>query len=117
MTIKASVLALFAIAAVSALPQAQAAEMLTTPQGMTLYTFDNDSGGMSACSGPCAQNWPPYVAAPGAMDHGDWMVTTRSDGVHQWAYKGKPLYLWSKDQKPGDTMGDGFKGIWHVARP
>jgi predicted lipoprotein with Yx(FWY)xxD motif len=33
-----------------------------------------------------------------------------------WAHKGKPLYLWSKDQKPGDITGDGFNGIWHVVK-
>ncbi|MFY0104123.1 hypothetical protein ABTP95_19980 [Acinetobacter baumannii] len=42
---------------------------------------------------------------------------TRDDGKGQWAYKGHPLYRWSKDQKPGDTTGDGVIGAWHVARP
>jgi predicted lipoprotein with Yx(FWY)xxD motif len=29
-----------------------------------------------------------------------------------------PLYTWTKDQKPGDTTGDGFlNGAWHVAKP
>jgi len=31
-------------------------------------------------------------------------------------FKGRPLYLWSKDQKPGDMTGDGFNGIWHVIK-
>jgi predicted lipoprotein with Yx(FWY)xxD motif len=39
---------------------------------------------------------------------------TRNDGGRQWAFKGKPLYLWIKDHKPGDMTGDGFKGVWHV---
>jgi predicted lipoprotein with Yx(FWY)xxD motif len=43
-------------------------------------------------------------------------VIVRDDGSRQWAYKGKPLYLWVKDHKPGDTTGDGFRGVWHVAR-
>ena len=38
------------------------------------------------------------------------------EGSKRWAYKGKPLYLWSKDQKPGDMTGDGFNGIWHVIK-
>jgi len=29
----------------------------------------------------------------------------------------KPLYLWLKGQKPGDTMGDVFSNIWHMAMP
>jgi predicted lipoprotein with Yx(FWY)xxD motif len=48
---------------------------------------------------------------------GDYSVVTRDDGSKQWAYRGKPLYFWSKDAKPGDTTGDGVKGVWRVARP
>ncbi|MGE5504422.1 MAG: hypothetical protein ACM31L_08360 [Actinomycetota bacterium] len=91
--------------------------MLTTPQGMTLYTFDQDGAGKSACAGPCAQNWPPFAAPADAHAMGDWSVVTRDDGGHQWAYKGKPLYTWMKDMKPGDATGDGVKGMWHTAKP
>jgi predicted lipoprotein with Yx(FWY)xxD motif len=28
-----------------------------------------------------------------------------------------PLYLWVKDEKPGDTTGDGVNSVWHVAKP
>lgn len=38
----------------------------------------------------------------------------RTDGTMQWAYEGKPLYLWTKDTKPGDVTGDGVGGVWHV---
>ena len=90
--------------------------MMTNPAGMTLYTFDKDAGGKSACNGPCVGNWPPLMAGADAKASGDWSVITRDDGSKQWAYKGKPLYLWSKDQKPGDMTGDGFNGIWHVVK-
>ncbi|MBL8441360.1 MAG: hypothetical protein JNK96_09070, partial [Betaproteobacteria bacterium] len=43
-------------------------------------------------------------------------VIAREDGKKQWAFKGKPLYFWSKDQKPGDTTGEGFNNVWHVAK-
>ena len=92
--------------------------MLVGPNGMTLYTFDKDAGGKSACNGPCATNWPPLMADAGAAAKGDWTVVTRDDGKKQWAFKGKPLYYWVKDQKPGDTTGDGFlNNAWHVAKP
>lgn len=93
--------------------------VLTDAKGMTLYTFDRDATpGKSACNGPCATNWPPLMAAGTAMNSGDWTVITRDDGGKQWAYKGKPLYTWTKDTKPGDTTGDGFlNGAWHVAKP
>jgi predicted lipoprotein with Yx(FWY)xxD motif len=42
----------------------------------------------------------------------------REDGKRQWAYKGSPLYYWTKDSKPGDKTGDGvLNGAWKVARP
>ena len=50
------------------------------------------------------------VVAAGCGSGGD-------DGAKQWAYKGKPLYGWVKDTKPGDKIGDGFlNGAWHVAK-
>ncbi len=92
---------------------------LVGPGGMTLYTFDRDpaGGGKSACNGPCAANWPPLTAAADARGQGDWSVITRDDGSRQWAYKGKPLYYWVKDTKPGDRTGDGFNQVWHTATP
>ena len=85
-------------------------------KGMTLYTFDRDAGGKSACNGPCAANWPPLAAGADAKASGDWTVVTRDDGSKQWAYKGKPLYTWSKDSKPGDMTGDGMNSVWHTAK-
>lgn len=92
---------------------------LVGPNQMTLYTFDKDAAGSgkSVCNGTCASNWPPLVAAADAKPNGDWSVLTRDDGSRQWAYKGKPLYFWAKDQKPGDRSGDGFNKVWHLATP
>jgi predicted lipoprotein with Yx(FWY)xxD motif len=92
--------------------------ILTDAKGMTLYTFDNDKEpNKSACTGNCLNNWPVLKAGATAKDMGDWKVITRDDGTKQWAYKGKPLYLWSKDAKPGDRTGDGVDNLWRVARP
>jgi predicted lipoprotein with Yx(FWY)xxD motif len=86
---------------------------------MTLYTFDKDSAGSgkSVCNGQCATNWPPLMAADADAASGDYSVVTRDDGKKQWALKGKPLYYWVKDTKPGDTTGEGVMGAWHVAKP
>jgi predicted lipoprotein with Yx(FWY)xxD motif len=117
----------FAILVLAALPAlafaqapAQTADgVLTNAAGMTLYTFDKDAAGSgkSACNGPCAGNWPPLMAAADAKASGDYTIVTRDDGGRQWAYKGRPLYGWVKDAKPGDRTGDGFNGVWHVAKP
>ena len=100
------------------MPAKKAADgTLTNASGMTLYTFDKDAAGKSACNGQCAANWPPLAADAGATASGDWSVVTRDDGRKQWAYKGKPLYTWVKDQKPGDKTGDGFaNNAWHAAK-
>lgn len=93
--------------------------MLTNAAGMTLYVFDKDpaDASKSVCNGQCATNWPPLAADGMAKPMGDWKPVTRDDGSMQWAYKGKPVYLWIKDQKPGDMTGDGVNGVWHVAKP
>lgn len=93
--------------------------VLANSAGMTLYTFDKDTAGSgkSVCNGPCAANWPPLMAGADAKASGDYTIITRDDGGRQWAYKGKPLYLWVKDAKPGDRTGDGFNNAWRVARP
>ncbi|MDB5762832.1 MAG: hypothetical protein JWQ21_1827 [Herminiimonas sp.] len=93
--------------------------ILTSPAGMTLYIFDRDmpGDGKSTCNGPCATNWPALTATDTDQATGDYSIVTRDDGKKQWAYKGKPLYTWVKDQKPGDKTGDGFNNIWHVAKP
>jgi len=88
--------------------------VLVGENGKTLYVFDKDANGKSMCNGKCAENWPPLTADGGAS--GDFSVITRGDGKKQYAYKGKPLYYWSKDQKPGDKTGDGFNNLWHVAK-
>jgi len=93
-------------------------KVLTNEKGMTLYTFDKDKDGKSACNGPCAGNWPPLMASADAKPEGEYSIITRQDGSKQWAYKGKPLYTWKKDTKPGDITGDDFlKGAWHIAEP
>jgi predicted lipoprotein with Yx(FWY)xxD motif len=90
--------------------------ILVNSAGMTLYTFDNDKDGVSSCYEECAKNWPPLLADAGAKAEGDMTLADRKDGSRQWAFKGKPLYLWAKDAKPGDMTGDNVKNVWHVAK-
>jgi len=91
--------------------------VLADQAGMTLYTFDNDSARKSVCNDQCAKAWPPLSAAADAKPQGDYSIITRDDGARQWAYKGKPLYLFVKDAKPGDKVGDNVKNVWHVVKP
>ena len=117
--ITAVTLALTACASTPPAPAKVEGGALVGLTGMTLYTFDKDAAGSgkSVCNGPCATNWPPFKAEAGAAPAGDYSIVTRDDGSAQWAYKGKPLYFWIKDQKPGDKTGDGFNKVWQVAKP
>lgn len=101
----------------SATPAQVSNGILVNPAGMTLYTFDKDrqAAGTSACNGTCAANWPPLTASSSDKATGAFSLITREDGTRQWAYDGKPLYLYIKDKAPGDRKGDGFKNLWHVA--
>ncbi|WP_316175243.1 hypothetical protein [Bradyrhizobium sp. SZCCHNRI1073] len=116
-------ISLAAISSASAAPPTKSGsstkgDILTDNKGMTLYTFDKDVDGKSACNGPCATNWPVLKAEASDKADANYTIITRDDGSRQWAYKGKPLYTFAKDQKPGDITGDGFlNNTWHLAKP
>ena len=118
-SLAAAVIVLFAASADAAgAPAAPQNGVLATPSGATVYTFDKDTvgSGKSACNGPCAQLWPPVAAQSTDAAGGDWSIVTRDDGSKQWAYKGAPIYTFSKDAKPGDMTGDKYKDVWHVIK-
>lgn len=115
-SILAALLATAGAYAQNAAPATMKDGVLVGSNGMTLYTFEKDADGKSMCNGKCAENWPPLSADGGAAPSGDFSVITRDDGKKQVAYKGKPLYYWVKDQKPGDKTGDGVNNVWHVAK-
>jgi predicted lipoprotein with Yx(FWY)xxD motif len=91
-----------------------AGTVLVGPNGMTLYTWDNDTPGVSNCYNNCATNWPPFYAEAGAVAEGDWTIVTRTDGTMIWAYEGLPLYYFARDNAPGDVNGNQPAGTWHV---
>jgi predicted lipoprotein with Yx(FWY)xxD motif len=120
--IAASILSICVAAALAQIAPAKSADTakgkaLVDAKGLTLYTFDRDAAGKSNCNGVCATNWPPLMAGADAKASGDWTIVTRDDGGKQWAYKGKPLYEFAKDTKPGDVTGDGVNSVWHIAAP
>jgi predicted lipoprotein with Yx(FWY)xxD motif len=91
----------------------------------TLYLFEKDTNGHSACYGPCATYWPPLlskgqpVAGPGATQS---LLGTiqRADGSNQVTYAGHPLYTYINDTKPGQTTGEGsqlFGAGWDALSP
>ncbi len=128
MKLLAAVLTMFLFVGIWALQPASAqtktmevnlgtATVLTDAKGMTLYIFVRDEPGKSNCTGGCAGAWPPLRVDADTAPAENFSIIVRIDGTKQWAYKDKPLYLWSRDEKPGDTMGEGFFDSWLVARP
>lgn len=97
-------------------PGKAAGGVMADSAGMTLYVFDKDAGGKSVCNGPCAAIWPPLLVTGDGKASGDWTIVARDDGSKQWAFKGKPVYKYSKDTKPGEMTGDGFNGVWHAVK-
>lgn len=95
---------------------AMAEEMLTDDKGMTLYTFDKDADGKSACYDTCAAKWPPYLATAEEKMGDGWTSVDRTDGTRQWAYDGKPVYFFAGDKAKGDMMGAEMGGVWHVIK-
>jgi len=84
---------------------------------MTLYVHGGDGPNQSACTGACAEIWPPALLPEGAELGENYALFRRDDGTMQIAYKGRPLYLYSGDTRVGDTNGDGIDGIWSISRP
>jgi predicted lipoprotein with Yx(FWY)xxD motif len=90
---------------------------------MTVYLFEADKTGASACTGACAQVWPPVTGSPKALSgamSADLGTITRPDGTKQVTYKGHPLYRYVKDKDDGDTYGQGLKNFgaeWYALSP
>lgn len=95
------------------------------PKHMTVYLFEADKNGTSACTGACAGAWPPVTtsgspSASGAAVSGDLGTIMRPDGTKQVTYKGHPLYFFVRDKDGGDAYGEGVKAFgasWYVLEP
>ena len=94
-------------------------------RGHTLYLFEKDRRGRSACSGACATYWPPLLThgkpiAGGGARQSLLGVIRRADGTRQVTYAGHPLYRFALDARCGQTKGEGlddFGGGWYVLAP
>ena len=97
--------------------------LATGPNHLTVYMFEADKGGTSACSGACATAWPPVIGhaqAGTGVSASQLGHITRSDGTTQVTYNGHPLYLFVEDKTPADTNGQGvnaFGAKWFVLSP
>ena len=94
-------------------------QALVNSEGFAVYLFTKDSNGASACSGGCADAWPPVVAegeptAGDGVDAAKLGTITREDGAVQVTYNGHPLYTYAEDTAAGQTNGQGSGGVWFL---
>lgn len=100
-------------------------KVLVDSAGLTLYYFEKDKGGESACYGACADAWPPLTAsgtpqAASGVDSSKLGTTRRRDGTVQVTYAGWPLYTYAADSSPGEDNGtdvDAFGAPWYPLHP
>jgi predicted lipoprotein with Yx(FWY)xxD motif len=90
---------------------------LVDSAGLTLYAFEgNAAHPKPACgAGDCARLWVALEAAEIANPLGEFTAVARDDGITQWMYRGKPLYKFSGDLKPGDAGGVGVDTRFRVS--
>lgn len=96
--------------------------VLTNNAGHTLYSLSAEKNGRFICTDrACLALWHPLVVPAGTKPKGPAPLGTvkRPDGRIQVTYKGRPLYAFDEDRKPGEANGEGFKdvGTWHAASP
>lgn len=90
---------------------------LVNNKGQALYTYGQDSAGVSNCSGSCLANWPAYLATSSTASLPAHVGTIkRPDGSTQYTYDSLPLYTFVGDSQAGSVTGDGSEGF-HVAKP
>jgi len=101
-------------------------QVLADGTGRSLYIFMKDKPAQgSACTGDCANEWPPLVASQqpnggSGVDASKLGTIDRPDATKQVTYSGWPLYRNKDDKAPGDTKGEGVKGFgaeWYLISP
>ncbi len=90
--------------------------------GFTFYRFDKDTENptKSNCNAGdgCTTTWPPVLLQPGSrvfldgIDKSQVGSVQRDDGTLQLTIGHRPVYRFSKDTRPGQTNGEGVKGVW-----
>jgi predicted lipoprotein with Yx(FWY)xxD motif len=93
--------------------------ILVNNRGRSLYSLSVERHGKFICkTSSCLSVWMPLTVHKGTKPTGVAGLGTikRPGGKIQVAYRGAPLYTFSRDTKRGDVKGNGFKdvGVWRV---
>lgn len=84
--------------------------LLTTDKNYSVYSFDEDTPGVSACDAACARTFHPVTAPTLARADGEWSIIESSPGVRQWAFRNQPLYTNVLDTGSWSQEGSDFPG-------
>jgi predicted lipoprotein with Yx(FWY)xxD motif len=98
---------------------------LVDGRGRSLYLFEKDRGGRSACYGSCASVWPPlmatgHVARGAGVTAAKLGTVARRGGGREVTYAGHPLYFYAGDSRAGQLKGEGlnqFGAPWDIVAP
>jgi predicted lipoprotein with Yx(FWY)xxD motif len=107
---------------VVALRKTELGAVLVDARGRTLYLFEKDRNGVSACNTACVKFWPALTSngtpRAGKGVHRSLLRLTRQhNGRRQVTYAGHPLYTFVGDKRPGQTTGEGltnFGADWYA---
>lgn len=104
----------------SATVKGKSETILTDAQGKTLYYFTPDTSTTSACTGSCAQTWPPLLmtgsgSPTSATSLPSSLSVQSTANGSQVEYNSHLLYTYAGDSAPGQTNGEGLFGKWFVA--
>ncbi len=97
-----------------------AGRVLVDGRGRSLYWRDDEQPRAghapdAECDGDCLRRWAVLEAPLLANAVGDFRIESRGDGVRQWSFRGRRLYLSGADFRPGDVRGEGADKAWRLA--
>jgi predicted lipoprotein with Yx(FWY)xxD motif len=107
---------------VVALRKTTLGSILVDARGRTLYLFEKDSSGMSACNTACVAYWPALTSgttprAGKGVRQSMLKLVRQRNGLRQVTYAGHPLYTFVGDKHAGQTTGEGltnFGAGWYA---
>ena len=108
--------------AVVSLRKTSLGTILVDPRGRTLYLFEKDSKGISACTTACLSYWPAFTSrtvprAGTGVQQSLLGLAKPQHGLRQVTYAGHPLYSFVGDKRAGQTSGEGlsnFGADWYA---
>jgi predicted lipoprotein with Yx(FWY)xxD motif len=90
--------------------------VLVDARRRTLYLFEKDRNGVSACNTTCVEYWPPLTSqgrprAGKGVRQSLLQLTRAHNGRHQVTYAGHRLYTFVGDKRAGQTTGENLNNF------